>query len=85
MDEKQTITIKDRKFVSADGVIDVEGFSDEYLIVNTKYGKLNIEGEELKIQELLQADGKISVSGKITAVFFKEESMEKNFIKKLFK
>ena len=87
MDEKmkQTILIKDRKSLNADGVVDVESFAGDYMIINTKYGKLNIEGENLKINQLLEEEGKISVSGDISGVFFKEESESKGFFKRVFK
>ena len=87
MDErlKQTIMIKDKSSLVADGVIEVESFAPDYMIINTKYGKLNIEGEGLKINELLREEGKISVSGDISGVFFKEESEYKSIFKRVFK
>lgn len=87
MDEKlkQTITIKDRNLLLADGVVDIEGFANDYMIINTKYGKLNVEGNNLKINDLVQNEGKITVRGEISGIFFKDETGTKGFFKKAFK
>lgn len=73
----QIITIKNRNRFEANSVIDVEGFDEDYLIVNTKIGKLCIEGKELKMNDLSSGDGKIVVSGYISGVYFKDENEKK--------
>ena len=82
MNEKQTLVIDDRKLLKTDCVTDIESFAQDYMIINTKYGKLNIEGNNLKITELLENEGRLSVTGEIIGVFFKEEKEKKSFFKK---
>ena len=52
------------------------------MIINTAYGKMIVEGGGLRIKELNESEGKISLTGKISGVFFKEESSEKGFFKR---
>lgn len=72
--KKQELIIKSRESFNCDAVRDVEEFSGEYVIINTEYGKLNVEGEDLRIKELCEKEGKITVTGKISGVFFRDES-----------
>ena len=80
--KKQTVNIDSRESLVCDSVCDVEEFSGEYVIINTDYGKLNVEGENLRIKELNEKEGKISVNGKISGVFFKDESETNGFLKR---
>lgn len=82
---KQTVTVINRKSMVADCVNDIESFSGEYLVVNTQYGKLFVEGDELKIGELIKAEKRIVISGNIKGVYFKDESEIKGFFKRAFK
>lgn len=82
---KQRLLLEDKKKLSFDGVRDIEGFSEDFLEVNTCYGTLCVEGSELKIEELVQEGGRISVIGNITGIFYKEKKENKNPFGKLFK
>jgi len=81
-ENNQIITLKNRSSLEANSIIDVEGFDEEYMVVNTKKGKLCIEGHGLKMNDLSGAEGKITVSGEITALFFKDETGKKRGLKK---
>jgi len=80
--KKQVILIDSRQSFVCDTVEDVEEFSQEYVLINTGYGKLNVEGEELRIKELNEKEGKISITGKITGLFFKDEREKSGFFKR---
>ena len=82
MSEKQTLIIEDRKSLKTDSVTDIESFAEDYMIINTKYGKLNVEGNNLKIIELLESEGKLSVVGEISGVFFREEKERRSLFKR---
>ena len=84
MEEKriQNIIIKSRESFNCDAVNDVEEFSDEYVIINTDYGKLSLEGENLRIKELNEKDGKITVTGKISGLLFRDENEKGGLFKR---
>ena len=72
--KKQTLIINARESFICDAVNDVEEFSSDYVIINTDYGKLSVEGNNLRIKELNEKEGKISIIGNIFGVFFRDES-----------
>ncbi len=85
MEFTQNVIIKDRKSVIADSVTDIECFADDILVLNTKFGKMCIEGHNLKILGLTENDSKISVTGDITGVFFSDENEKRGIFKRMFK
>ena len=82
---KQTVLIADRKKLTCDAVIDVESFADDYTIVNTQNGQLCVEGENLRIEELSNQECRISISGDVSGVYFKEKADKKGFFAKFGK
>ena len=79
----QELVIKDRKSISLDGVISIESFNDDYLVLKTQGGNLSIEGEGLRIDSLNKDDGKISVVGRINGVFYSDGSAKQGLFKRL--
>ena len=84
-DRAYQLTINNREKLSMNGVINVEGFGEEYLLLNTAIGELTIEGSDLKIESLTKENGEIVILGKINGLFYREEKSEKGFFKKIFK
>ncbi len=80
--ENQIITINDRKTMTATDVIDVESFTNNYIVINTKYGKMCVEGENLKINDLSQNSSNIKLTGNISGVFFTDESEKRGLFKR---
>jgi len=80
--KKQSLNIDSREIFSCDLVRDVEEFSGEYVVINTDFGKLALEGEGLRIKELNEKEGKISVIGKIIGASFFEENEHRGFFKR---
>lgn len=83
--ESQTLKIEARKRLTLDGVTNVESFSEEYLELSTSLGTLEVEGTDLKIEELCQNGGKILVSGTISGVYYRDSKISKGLLKKIFK
>ena len=82
---KQNILIENRRKLVIDNVINVDTFNDDYLEITSGGGDIGIEGENLKIEELSQDNGKITVTGDITGVFYKQNKMKKGFFASIFK
>ena len=80
---KQELYIKNRSILTLDGVINVEGFNEDYMNIDTKCGKVMLEGENLKIESLTKEDGVITVSGNITGVFYKNEKAKGGFFSRM--
>ena len=81
----QSVMLENRKKLTVDSVINVESFTDEYLEINTGLGRLTVEGRELKIDELRQDNGKISVSGEIDGIYYGDGKEQKGFFRRIFK
>ena len=79
------LVISNREKLTVNGVINVESFGEDYLILNTTLGELTVEGEDLKIESLTKENGEILIVGKIDGMFYKSEKSEKGFFKKIFK
>ena len=78
----QNLSISSREVFNCDGVMDVEEFSEEYVIINTEYGKLSVEGENLRIKDLNEKDKKITITGKISGLLFRDENEKLGFFKR---
>ncbi len=83
--KKQTVVLENRHRLVIDSVINVKSFNDDYLIINTELGEICVEGKELKIEELLQENGKILITGEISGFFYNEEKANKGIFSKIFK
>ena len=78
------INVKDRKSIAIDGVINVEKFDDTGVMLLSEAGRIEIEGEGLKIVSLEKDGGVINVCGRIDGVFYEREKTTVGFLKKIF-
>jgi sporulation protein YabP len=80
----ETCVIKDWRTLSLSGVKNIIGFDKNGIAVDTESGKIYIEGNELKINQLSE-NGEIYVDGIISGIFFAENKpIKKSFLSKLF-
>ena len=75
--EKQNIYLKDRYELECDGVTDVRCFYPDYIELTTSLGILTVEGENMKIEELIKETGRILIKGDICGVAFKKQKVRK--------
>ena len=71
--KKQKLTVEDRARMTADGIIGVRSFDEEYLELETTLGILAIGGEGMMIEELDRKGGSVTVTGKINEWGYKEK------------
>ena len=84
INQKQTLLLEDRKKLTIDGIVNVESFRDDYLELASNSGRIEVEGADLKIEELRQENGKIYITGEIYGVFYGDNKpVRKIFGKKL--
>ncbi|HHW47254.1 MAG TPA: sporulation protein YabP [Clostridiaceae bacterium] len=85
----QNIIIENREKMSVSGVIDVESFNDESIIVDTELGVLIIRGEDLHINKLNLDSSELIVEGDIISCEYsdRESSRSKGmgFFSRMFK
>jgi len=68
--EGHVVTITNREQVSIDGVIHVDSFDDQEIIVDTDLGTLNLKGEDLHIKQLNLDDGYLEIEGVVNSVSY---------------
>ena len=85
VNDKQTLLLENRRKLIIDGIIDVEGFREDYLELSSNLGKIEVEGTDLKIEELRREDGKIYITGEISGVFYGDNKVGKKIFGKIFK
>ena len=74
------LEIKDRKQVRVSGVNSVVGFGEDYVALETTLGRLVIEGEGMKIENLSKDDGSVDISGKIFTAAYSSEKVRSGFL-----
>ena len=83
--EKGVIVLKLGKSFSMDSVSNIRGFDSAYIVLETEFGKITVEGEDLKIEDLSKESGNILVSGNVSGVFCSEgNENKKGFFKRMF-
>jgi len=85
--KSQNIIIENREKLSITGVIDVESFNEDTIIVDTELGVLFIRGEDLRINKLNIDNSELSVEGEIISCEYSDRGSSKGggFFGKIFK
>ncbi len=84
----QNIIIENREKLSISGVIDVESFNEETIIVDTELGVLIIRGDDLHINKLNIDNSELSVEGEIISCEYSDRDSSRGgggFLSKIFK
>lgn len=86
------IVITSREQATVEGVIRVDSFDDQEIILETDLGMMGIRGEDLHIKQLSLDEGYLSIEGVIKTVEYLEDGMvgsargkHKSFFDRLFK
>ncbi len=76
---KQRLALVDRKYLDIDGVDGIIGFDENYITVLTSAGKINVEGRNLKIDDLSKENGKIHITGEVLGIYYSDETKKSGF------
>ncbi|HPU00738.1 MAG: sporulation protein YabP [Firmicutes bacterium] len=83
------LVIENRERTEITGVVHVDSFDDEEVIMETELGLLAVRGENLHIKHLNLDQGEISIEGYILELAYAEEkhprARGKNLLERLFK
>ena len=69
------VVMDDRTGLSVSGVVEVERFDENEIIMSTSRGTLAVRGEELHIEKLSLDGGELHVDGHIDAVNYEEQAV----------
>ena len=78
--DKQILNLSEWKSLKLNGVEDIAGFEESYVILDTRSGRIAVEGEELKIESLSRDSGEILICGQISGIFKSEREKKKGFL-----
>lgn len=74
----QNILLENRERMDISGVIDVESFNDECIIVVTELGLLIIRGADLHINKLNLDNSELIIEGEIVSCEYSDRGSSKN-------
>ena len=91
MEEKrnlpQNIILEDRERLNVSGVLDVEEFCEDKILLETTLGFLEVSGIDMKMNKLSVDTGELTIEGEICSINYTEESREQkgSLISRLFR
>lgn len=82
-----SITVDSRKRIALTGVLDIDSFNEQGVIVLTDLGVLIIKGNDLHINKLNVESGDVSIDGSIDSLTYTDINDKKtgSILKSLFK
>ena len=78
------LSLTDRNLLTLSGIKEVIGFDEQTISVVTQVGQLVIEGDSLHIGKLNVESGDLIVTGEISSLMYREETVKKSFLQRLF-
>jgi sporulation protein YabP len=85
----QNLFLENREKLNVSGVIDVESFNDECVIVDTELGILVVKGVDLHINKLNIDSSELGIEGEIISCEYSEREGSRNkgggFFARMFK
>lgn len=76
------INIKDREEIALSAVSEVLSFDSDFISVMTEHGKLEIEGDGMRIVNMSSESGGMLVCGRIDGVYYAAKPSKKGLFKK---
>lgn len=71
------LILNNRKKADMTGVTDVDNFNEDYILLHTELGYMEIRGSSLRIVKLDVENKKLSVEGEIAAIIYDDKSAKK--------
>jgi len=69
------VTITNREQAVVEGVVHVEKFDEEEIVIETDLGMMAIRGEDLHIKEISLEQGRMVVDGAVRSIDYLEDSV----------
>ncbi|RQD78549.1 MAG: sporulation protein YabP [Candidatus Syntrophonatronum acetioxidans] len=71
--QRHRLSIDNREYMEISGVLHVDSFDDEEILLETELGLLAVRGEELHIKHLNLEEGELNIEGFILELAYSEE------------
>ena len=68
------VMLYNRQQMNVSGVIRVDNFNDNIIVLITEAGQMTLEGENLHISKLFLETGDMEIDGNISAIFYSDEA-----------
>jgi sporulation protein YabP len=83
----QNLILENREKLSISGIIDVESFNDESVVIDTELGVLIVSGDDLHISKLNIDSSELSIEGTIISCEYSDRDSrgKAGFFAKMFK
>lgn len=85
----QNLILENRQKLSVSGVIDVESFNEECVVIDTELGMLIVHGDELRINKLNLDNSEINIEGDIISCEYNDKDSSRSkgygFFGRMFK
>ncbi len=88
MEGRQDVCLFSRKRMELCGIEEVEGFTEEQIVLSSLLGMIAIEGKKLKIESFSMEAGELKINGEIDSVYYYEKSgngEKRGMLARLFK
>ncbi|MFY9114880.1 MAG: sporulation protein YabP [Dethiobacteria bacterium] len=84
------LSLENREEMEITGVMNVDSFDDEEVIMDTEQGLLAVRGENLNIKHLNLDQGEVKITGMILELAYSDQKLSardrsKGFFERLFK
>lgn len=88
--KRHQFTLKQRESLNVEGVVNVESFDDQAVLLETDQGMMTIRGDDLHIKELNLDGGSLQVDGFVRSIEYtgdgpRQKNRAKGVLGKLFK
>ena len=83
---KHNLIMEDRKNLTLTGIVDVDSFDEQTVVLITDIGELIIKGSSLQIKGFSIESGELSLDGEIESLAYQEVNKDNGgFFSKLFR
>ncbi len=81
---QHTVHIENREKMMVSGVVDVDSFDEQTVVLLTEKGKLTVKGDGLKVIGFTVETGDLQLQGKIIALGYTQDN-KKNILGRILK
>lgn len=70
--QRHNLIMEERRSLTVSGVMDIERFDEEEVVVATELGQLSIKGQGLHLNKIDVEDGELSVEGELDGITYSQ-------------
>lgn len=83
--KEHSLCMENRAQMSVSGVLDVEEFSDDKIIIKTNMGVLSVKGKNLSVNSLNTDTGELRLNGEFKVCEYSDAMKKEGLLSGLFK